>query len=149
MSSLSHFAEKSGIEPCITPWGRWWQTVNEVSIEVNVPVGTRGPEVRVNVKPKYISVKHKDQLIFEGELCYPVVADETIWTIEEKKLVHIQLTKADPMSETKTWTSLLAGGQYAPDLITLRDMETKIDLEKFQIENPGFDFSGAKLSKSH
>ena len=27
--------------------------------------------------------------------------------------------------------------------------EKKIDLEKFQIENPGFDFSGAKLDKQY
>ena len=28
-------------------------------------------------------------------------------------------------------------------------MRKKLDLERFQLENPGFDFSGAKLDKKY
>ena len=28
-------------------------------------------------------------------------------------------------------------------------MRKKLDLERFQLENPGFDFSGAKLDKNY
>jgi len=148
MSNISHFAEKSGIVQCNTPWGRWWQTVYEVFIEVNLPEGSTKTDVDVRIRPKFLEIIIKNQSIIKGDLYQPVIADETVWTIEERKLLHIQLSKVDPMSETRMWTSLLQGNQFAPDPWTLKEMETKVDLEKFQIENPGFDFSDAKLSKS-
>lgn len=146
--SVSHFQEKSGTVPCKTPWGRWWQSVQEVAIEVELTEGTRAKDVKVDVKPNYIKCMVKGTVTFEGKLCRTVVTDETTWTVEEQKLLYIQLTKADPICKEIVWTSLLEG-QYIPDAWTFGEMQKKIDLEKFQIENPGFDFSNAKLSKAY
>ena len=33
--------------------------------------------------------------------------------------------------------------------MVIQEMKQKIDLEKFQIEHPGFDFSGATLDKKY
>lgn len=63
--------------------------------------------------------------------------------------VSILLAKAEfsrPADEV--WPSLLEG-EFRADPLTLHEMTKKIDLEKFQIENPGFDFSGAELSKKY
>ncbi|CAO2628931.1 NudC domain-containing protein 2 [Lemmus lemmus] len=38
------FEEHSGVVPCVTPWGQWYQTLQEVFIEVQVPPGTRVQE---------------------------------------------------------------------------------------------------------
>ena len=46
----------------------------------------------------------------------------------------------------KCWPALLKD-QYQAETLTLHQMKQKIELEKFQIEHPGLDFSGATLDK--
>ena len=38
---------------------------------------------------------------------------------------------------------------YQPDPAQLLGMRQKLDLERLQLENPGLDFSGAKLDKQY
>uniref|UniRef100_A0A2R5LMP6 Putative nuclear distribution protein nudc n=2 Tax=Ornithodoros turicata TaxID=34597 RepID=A0A2R5LMP6_9ACAR len=146
---LSHFEEKSGAVVCPTPWGGWWQTVGEVFVEVKVPKGTRGKQVSIAIKPKHIKCVVHGNTIFEGNLCRTVVADECTWTIEEQERVTLLLVKSEPASSEKVWESLLEGRVYAPEPVVMHEMMKKLDLEKFQLENPGFDFSGAKLDKAY
>lgn len=63
--------------------------------------------------------------------------------------VSILLAKAEfSRASDEVWPSLL-DGEFRADPLVLHEMRKKIDLEKFQIENPGFDFSGAELSKKY
>ncbi|CAN7993042.1 unnamed protein product [Ixodes hexagonus] len=146
--SLSHFDERSGAVPCQTPWGNWWQTVGEVFVHVQVPKGTRGKDVSVEIRPRQITCTVHGKTVFSGNLHRTVVADESTWTIEEQECIAILLVKSEPANSEKVWGSLLEG-QYAPDPYVMHEMMKKLDLEKFQIENPGFDFSGAKLDKAY
>lgn len=50
------FEERSGVVPCGTPWGRWYQTLEEVFIEVRVPPGTRAKDVRCDLRSRHISL---------------------------------------------------------------------------------------------
>ena len=59
--------------------------------------------------------------------------DESTWTIEDRKLLRIQLVKADERTKDHCWLSLLEG-QFTPDPITLNEMRKKLDLERFQLE---------------
>ena len=59
--------------------------------------------------------------------------DESTWTIEDKKLLRIQLVKADQRTKDECWLSLLEN-QFSPDPIILNEMRKKLDLERFQIE---------------
>ncbi|KAK6616887.1 hypothetical protein RUM43_014857 [Polyplax serrata] len=147
-ANLSFFDEKRCVVKSETPWGCWWQTVQEVHIQVGLPEKTPSRNVKVHVKPKYISCCVKDDIIFEGELARVVYADELIWTIEDGTLC-IVLAKADHSIKDDMWGSLLVNGQYQPDPWTLHEMRKNLDLERFQIENPGMDFSGAQLSKNY
>jgi len=63
-----------------------------------------------------------------------VHADETVWTLEDNKLLNIVLAKADVSLKDEIWESLLEGGVYQPDAYTLHEMRKKLDLERFQIE---------------
>jgi len=63
-----------------------------------------------------------------------VHADETVWTLEDNKLLNIVLGKADVSLKDEIWESLLEGGVYQPDANTLHEMRKKLDLERFQIE---------------
>ncbi|XP_063603671.1 nudC domain-containing protein 2-like [Penaeus indicus] len=144
----TNFDERSGFVPCATPWGRWWQTVAEVHVEVTLPEGTRSKFIQVTVKPSHMKVVVLDKVIIEGSLFAVVRTDETIWTIEDKKILHIAMTKADACTKETVWGGLLKD-DYLADPWTLHEMRKKLDLERFQIENPGFDFSGAQLKKAY
>lgn len=147
--SLSHFDEKSGIVPFKTEWGSWWQTVYEVHIEVNLPANTRSKDVSVKIQPNYIEcIVHKNT-IFKGKLFSTVHADDSVWTIEDGKILNIVISKADYAEKEQIWEALLEDGRYQPDAWTIHEMRKKIDLEKFQIENPGMDFSRARLDKCY
>lgn len=146
--SLSHFDEKSGIVAAKTPWGRWWQTVSEVFIEVDIPPGTPGKECKVTITPNHIACRVKDKDIFSGTFYKTVQADDCTWTVEERKTILIFLEKAEKFENENIWVSLLEG-QYIADPLTQHEMLKKLDIEKLNIEHPGFDFSKAELSKSY
>ncbi|XP_003744250.1 nudC domain-containing protein 2 [Galendromus occidentalis] len=146
---LSHFEERSGRIESSTSWGSWYQTVAEVFAIVNVPAGTRAKQLDIKITPRELHVALDGVKVFGGKLYRPVRADECTWTLEEKTKVLILLAKAEysrPANEV--WPSLLEG-EFRADPLVLHEMRKKIDLEKFQLENPGFDFSGAELSKKY
>lgn len=67
---MSNFDETSGAVPCPTSWGCWYQTLEEVFIEVNLPGGTSGKQVKVSIKAKHLTV-----------------------TVIEKTLIHVRIGK--------------------------------------------------------
>lgn len=60
-----HFEERSGVVPCKTPWGSWYQTMEEVFIEVNVPHGTSAKEVKCQLGSRDIELRVKGEEIFK------------------------------------------------------------------------------------
>ncbi|TRY73811.1 hypothetical protein TCAL_02575 [Tigriopus californicus] len=144
---MAHFDEKSGIVVAPTEWGQWYQTQSEVMIEVNLEPDTKGKEVQVILKPKQLKCTVRGQVIFEGVPFDVISESDSIWTIEDRKLLRIQLIKCQVKTD-HCWTSLLKD-QYQPRPDIVHEMRKKLDLEQFQIENPGMDFSGAKLSKNY
>ena len=55
--------------------------------------------------------------------------DESTWTIEDQKLLRIQLVKADQRTKDQCWLSLLENA-FLPDPIVLNEMRKKLDLER-------------------
>lgn len=51
---ISNFDEKSGFIAIKTSWGRWWQTVYEIHIEIELPPNTRGKNCAVKITPTSI-----------------------------------------------------------------------------------------------
>lgn len=70
-----------------------------------------------------------------------VKASESYWMIEDDEL-HIQLQK---MYKAETWGTACKGHAQM-DPLTQSEVQKKILLERFQEENPGFDFSGAEVN---
>jgi len=62
---MSHFDETSGVVACSTPWGRWWQTMEEVYVEVELPAGTGPKLVKCSITNKALSVTVKDQVVLK------------------------------------------------------------------------------------
>jgi len=76
-----------------------------------------------------------------------VLADESVWTLEDRKMVRVCLVKAD-RTASNCWSSLLVN-QFPADIITLDNMQKNLTLQRFQFENPGMDFSNATISGNY
>eukprot|EP00096_Caligus_rogercresseyi_P010522 TRINITY_DN3875_c0_g1_i1.p1 TRINITY_DN3875_c0_g1~~TRINITY_DN3875_c0_g1_i1.p1 ORF type:complete len:167 (+),score=57.85 TRINITY_DN3875_c0_g1_i1:46-546(+) len=147
-----NFDETSGTVNCKTDWGEWYQTLEEVVILVNLEPDTKSKDISLDIKPKKIVCKVKGKLVFEGAPFETVMEDDCLWTLEEKQLLRISLTKAESRSKETCWPGLLKNGaelQFKPDPFVFNEMRKKLDLEKFQVENPGMNFSNAKLDKKY
>lgn len=145
---MSNFDEKSGVVYCKTPWGQWGQTIEEVLIEVEIAEpGTRAKDIKCDIKPNSISVSVANEVKFKGSLFATVVKDDSVWTFEDKSLLRILLVKAH-QDASNCWTSLLKG-EYQCNALEVDKTEKKLTLERFQNENPGFDFSGAAITGNY
>uniref|UniRef100_A0A3Q4MPW0 NudC domain containing 2 n=1 Tax=Neolamprologus brichardi TaxID=32507 RepID=A0A3Q4MPW0_NEOBR len=135
-----HFEERSGVVPCKTPWGSWYQTMEEVFIEVNVPHGTTAKEVKCHLGSRDIELLVKGKEIFKLDALFALL----IISSEDKCLIRIILMKTN-REAGNCWSSLLEG-EYCANAWVQDQMQRKLTLERFQRENPGFDFSGAEIS---
>ncbi|NXY86564.1 NUDC2 protein, partial [Alcedo cyanopectus] len=158
------FEERSGVVPCGTPWGCWYQTLEEVFIEVPVPLGTRAKDVRCALHSRHIALSVRGREVLQGKLFDSTVTDEGTWTLEDRNLIRIVLMKTN-RDAGNCWPSLLEN-DYAADPWVQDQMQRKLTLERFQREassrtrippcilclhmgNPGFDFSGAEISGNY
>jgi len=66
--AVSYFDEKSGIVPCNTEWGRWWQTVDELHIEITLSVNTKSRDIKVNVTNSSITCQILGKTLFSVSL---------------------------------------------------------------------------------
>lgn len=144
---MSHFDETSGVVACNTQWGRWYQTMEEVYVEVSLEPGTTSKQVKVSITPKQLTVAVKGVNLIKGDFPSTVKSDEAVWTIEDKKFMRICLPKVLTTAD-QCWKSLLIG-QYEVDPYTYDQMEKKLTLQRYQFENPGMDFSGAEISGNY
>ena len=62
-----------------------------------------------------------------------VIEDEMVWTLEDRKLIHIVLAKADCNVRETIWEGLLKD-EFHADPWKVLEMRKKLDLERFQIE---------------
>uniref|UniRef100_A0A3Q3IMZ2 CS domain-containing protein n=1 Tax=Monopterus albus TaxID=43700 RepID=A0A3Q3IMZ2_MONAL len=90
-----------------------------------------------------VAILHGKEII-KGKLFDTTVSDEATWTLEDKCLIRIILMKTN-REAGNCWSSLLEG-DYCANAWVQDQMQRKLTLERFQRENPGFDFSGAEIS---
>lgn len=68
---MSNFDESSGEISCKTEFGRWYQTVGEIFVEVFLPEKiASGKEINCVIKSSHLSLKVKNEKIFDGDLPY-------------------------------------------------------------------------------
>lgn len=142
------FDEKSGTVPAKTEWGQWSQTIEDVTIEIDVPAGIKSKEIKCDINIDNIIVIVHNSTILQGKLYGIIVKDYSLWTLEDNKLLHIVLQKCE-RNASNCWKSLLANNEYPVDPLTFQEMEKKLTLERFQNENPGMDFSKAEMTGNY
>ena len=65
MASVSHFDEKSGIVPFTTEWGRWWQTMDEVHVELTNLDNIKSRDVSVKITPTSIECTIRGKTVLQ------------------------------------------------------------------------------------
>lgn len=120
----------------------WDQTLEEVDVYINLPPNVHPKQFYCKIQSKHVEVGIKGNPPYlNHDLASPVKTDSSFWTLEDD-IMHITLQKRD---KGQAWASPILGqGQldsYSTDLEQKRLM-----LQRFQEENPGFDFSQAQFS---
>jgi len=62
---MSDFDDRSGIVACTTPWGRWWQTIDDVTVEVNIHEGCKAKEIKCFITPNSLSLAVSGNTVFK------------------------------------------------------------------------------------
>eukprot|EP00568_Trieres_chinensis_P007030 CAMPEP_0183308750 /NCGR_PEP_ID=MMETSP0160_2-20130417/22439_1 /TAXON_ID=2839 ORGANISM="Odontella Sinensis, Strain Grunow 1884" /NCGR_SAMPLE_ID=MMETSP0160_2 /ASSEMBLY_ACC=CAM_ASM_000250 /LENGTH=386 /DNA_ID=CAMNT_0025472637 /DNA_START=24 /DNA_END=1185 /DNA_ORIENTATION=- len=87
---------------------RWTQTIDEATVVVALPEGTRGKDLDVSIKPGSVSVGIKGKAdsppILQGDLTERIRADESTWSLEGGAL----LLTLDKVKKT-WWETVLVG----------------------------------------
>nr|AFN53679.1 mitochondrial putative rotenone-insensitive NADH-ubiquinone oxidoreductase [Linum usitatissimum] len=119
----------------------WGQTLQEVTITIPVPQGTRSKQITCEIKKKSLKLEIKGSpTIIEGELYGSVKVGESFWNLEDQRIVSILLTKLD--DKTNWWKSLMKGGpeidvqkvEPEPSKMSDLDSETRSAVEKMMFD---------------
>ncbi|KAL4297700.1 hypothetical protein GQ457_12G006800 [Hibiscus cannabinus] len=118
----------------------WTQTLQEVTVNVPVPSGTKSRFVVCEIKKNHLKVGFKGQPpIIDGELFQAVKPDDCYWSIEDSCALSILLTKHNQMD---WWKSLVKGDpeidtqKVEPENSKLSDLdpETRQTVEKMMFD---------------
>ncbi|XP_068659429.1 protein BOBBER 1-like [Aristolochia californica] len=118
----------------------WTQTLQEVTVSIPVPPGTKSRFVACEIKKNHLKVGLKGQPpIIDGELYQSVKADDCFWSIEDSKAISILLTKQNQM---EWWKCLVKGDpeidtqKVEPENSKLSDLdpETRQTVEKMMFD---------------
>ncbi|XP_057479995.1 LOW QUALITY PROTEIN: protein BOBBER 1-like [Actinidia eriantha] len=118
----------------------WVQTLQEVTINVPVPPGTKSRFITCEIKKNHLKVGLKGQPpIIDGELFQSVKVDDSFWSLEDQKSISVLLTKQNQM---EWWKCLVKGGpeidtqKVEPENSKLSDLdpETRSTVEKMMFD---------------
>ncbi|KAK7839687.1 protein BOBBER 1-like [Quercus suber] len=118
----------------------WGQSLQEVTVNVPVPQGTKSSLLLCDIKTNSLKVGLKGQPpIIDGELFKPVEVNDCIWSLEDKKMINILICKRD---QSEWWKSLLKGdpeidtqkAEPEPSKLSDLDSETRAAVEKMMFD---------------
>ncbi|KAG9150676.1 hypothetical protein Leryth_008134 [Lithospermum erythrorhizon] len=118
----------------------WVQSLQEVTVNVPVPPGTKSRFIVCDIKKNHLKVGIKGQPpIIDGELYKPIKVDDCFWSLEDQKSISLLLTKHDQM---EWWKYLVKGDpeidtqKVEPENSKLSDLdpETRSTVEKMMFD---------------
>ena len=85
----------------------WVQNLADVTLNVDVPPGTKGRDLVVEIKKNSLKIGLKGQTpICDAKLHKTIVMDDSFWTLEDSKLIVVNLQKFN----TQEWWSCVCEG---------------------------------------
>jgi hypothetical protein len=132
----------------------WEQTLEDVTIYVKPPPAVeKGNQIRCQILPSHLQLglQGGTQWFLSEPTGGLVDVSESTWSLEEddangrQKLICIYLIKAH---KGEQWNTALAGTHSTTTLdpVAKEQVKKELMLERFQEENPGFDFRGADFN---
>ena len=131
---------------------RLWITccVKEINIYIDAPIGKKASDFVINIQTNYLQVglKNHDRFFIDEKTYSKVNIAESSWYLDSDT-IHIILMK---VHRGETWESALKGFQNSQgesavvDPFTKEQIKQQLMIERFQEENPGFDFRDAKFN---
>ncbi|XP_078429600.1 protein BOBBER 1-like [Wolffia australiana] len=118
----------------------WTQTLQEVTVNIPVPAGTKSRFIVYDIKKNHLKVGLKGQPpIIDGVLHKPVRPDDCFWSIEDGRAISVLLTKQNQM---EWWKCVTVGEpevdtqKVEPESSKLSDLdpETRQTVEKMMFD---------------
>ncbi|PIA64530.1 hypothetical protein AQUCO_00100186v1 [Aquilegia coerulea] len=118
----------------------WTQTLHEATISVPLPLGTTSRFVVCDIKKDRVTIGLKGQPpIVDGQLFGSIKVNDSFWSIEDKKMLTVLLTKQKQMD---WWKYLVKGEPYVdtqktepePSKLSDLDPETRTTVEKMMFD---------------
>ncbi|KMZ75627.1 NudC domain-containing protein 2 [Zostera marina] len=120
----------------------WDQTIEEVNLYIPLPPGVPKNLFYCKIQSSHMEVGIKGNPPYlNHKLQSPVKTDSSFWTLEDGTM-HLTLQKRN---KGLTWSSPILG-QGTLDPLAADTEQKRLMLQRFQEENPGFDFSQAQFN---
>ncbi|KAA1107260.1 hypothetical protein PGT21_008327 [Puccinia graminis f. sp. tritici] len=119
----------------------WKQSLQDVTLNIPVPPGTKARDLVVEIKKSKLKVGLKGkEPIMDGTLCKEIKQEESTWTLDDNKEINLHLEKINQMS---WWENVLT---HHPKIDTTKitpensklselDGETRAMVEKMMFDN--------------
>ncbi|EFA83334.1 hypothetical protein PPL_04127 [Heterostelium album PN500] len=123
----------------------WDQTLEEVNIYIEVPEGVSSKMIACQITSNKLILGIRGNPPFIDEEFFSTIKQkDSFWTLEDG-VINITLQKMD---KGETWFAALKGhgNQISGDSHLNEEVKKSMMLERFQEENPGFDFSSAEFN---
>ncbi|XP_059669754.1 protein BOBBER 1-like [Cornus florida] len=118
----------------------WGQNLQEVTINVPVPPGTKSSSIICEMKNKHVKIGLKGQPpIIDGELYLSIKVEDCFWSLEDQKSISVLMTK---QNKTEWWKYLIKGepeidiqkAQPETSKLSDLDLETRSTVEKMMFD---------------
>ncbi|PHJ17239.1 nuclear movement domain-containing [Cystoisospora suis] len=119
----------------------WTQTLGTVDVYVHVPPGTKASQcdVKIAAQTLRVGLKGQNTPAMDGKLHMRVKADDCMWTLEDNRVIHVNLEKVDQM---RWWSCVIQGDpeidtkKIVPENSKLSDLdaETRSTVEKMMYD---------------
>ncbi|CDU20173.1 nuclear distribution gene C [Plasmodium yoelii] len=97
----------------------WTQTLGTVDMYIDVEEFIKTKDIKVDITFKKLSIKVKNNIYIEGEFHKHIKPEDSIWTLEDNRIIHISIEKLNTM---EWWATVIKG-------------DPEIDVKKIVPEN--------------
>ncbi|SGY37616.1 BQ5605_C003g01844 [Microbotryum silenes-dioicae] len=120
---------------------RWRQTLQDLTITIPVPSGTKSRDLLVDIHKRSIKLGLKGkEMILQGEFPHEIKVDESTWTLDDNKEVSLSLEKVNQQTwwpHVVTCAPKIDTTKITPENSKLSDLdgETRVMVEKMMFDN--------------
>ncbi|KMZ79295.1 nuclear movement protein [Plasmodium vivax India VII] len=97
----------------------WTQTINSLDMYINLEQKVKTKDIKLQITYKKLYVNVKNEVIIDGEFYKHIKPEDSIWTLEDNRVIHVCIEKLNGM---EWWSTVIKG-------------DSEIDVKKIVPEN--------------